>query len=166
MVPPRTEHSAVSISIGSIFKEFLKRKPCKVFSDVKVIFSKKDRVMPDIVVVCDKNKIKDGKIYGAPDLIVEVLSPGTNKYDRGYKKDMYGKYGVKEYWIADTKNRTVEIYINNDGVLDLIKSYSIFEENEYKKLRPEEKAEAVTEFSPIIFPEMIVSLHDIFAKLV
>ena len=50
-------------------------------------------------------------VTGAPDLIIEILSPSAAKYDRGDKKDLYERFGVKEYWIADPKNQSIEIYI-------------------------------------------------------
>ena len=65
-------------------------------------------------------------IHGVPDLIVEVLSHGTEKKDRGYKKDLYEKCGVREYWLVDTENQTVEVYLlkNEKFVLDEV--YKVF----------------------------------------
>ena len=78
-------------------------------SDVHL--SENDCVIPDVMIVCNSDIIKDNAIYGAPDLIVEVLSPGTEKRDRGYKKDLYERCGVREYWIVDPVSLTVEVYL-------------------------------------------------------
>lgn len=71
----------------------------------------KDWVRPDLIVVCDENKIGNKNITGAPDLVVEVLSPSTAKNDRLIKFNSYEKAGVKEYWIVDPYNQTIEVYL-------------------------------------------------------
>ena len=68
-------------------------------------------VIPDVVVLCDREKLKDGKIIGAPEFVVEVLSPSTAKYDKGIKFKKYMNAGVKEYWIIDPKRKSVCVYI-------------------------------------------------------
>ncbi len=72
------------------------------------------------MIVCNKDIVKRDGIYGALDLVVEALSPGTAKNDKGYKKDLYEKSGVKEYWIADSGACSIEVYLLSDGkfVLD------------------------------------------------
>jgi len=76
-------------------------------------------VQPDVCVVCDLSKKVDGKCYGAPDLIVEVLSPSTRKKDLQKKYALYEKAGVSEYWIADPKAKTLTVYIlQPDGEYD------------------------------------------------
>lgn len=75
----------------------------------------KDWVQPDLIVVCDENKITDKNIIGAPDLVVEVLSPSTAKNDRLIKFNSYEKAGVKEYWIVDPYNQTIEVYLLENG---------------------------------------------------
>ena len=70
-------------------------------------------VQPDILWVSGSRKeiIKEQEIQGAPDLVVEILSPGTEERDRGYKKALYGRYGVRELWILDPGAETVEVYV-------------------------------------------------------
>lgn len=63
------------------------------------------------MVVCNKDIIKKDGVHGVPDLIVEVISPSTAKKDKGYKKDLYETCGVKEYWLVDTDNRSIEVYL-------------------------------------------------------
>jgi Uma2 family endonuclease len=74
-------------------------------------------VQPDVLVVLNANrdKIKENRIIGAPDLVVEVVSPGTAIYDRHEKYDAYAHAGVQEYWIADPGTRTVEVLALEGG---------------------------------------------------
>nr|WP_233134468.1 Uma2 family endonuclease [Geobacillus sp. 46C-IIa] len=71
----------------------------------------RNRVCPDLVVICDKNKIQKNRIVGAPDLVVEILSPATAKIDRMDKRIAYERAEVKEYWIVDPANQVVEVYL-------------------------------------------------------
>lgn len=81
-------------------------------SPVDVVLSQTDVVQPDIVFVAAANQriVGDAAIQGAPDLVVEVLSPSTLKLDRERKLDLYARAGIPEYWIADPDSRAVEIY--------------------------------------------------------
>ncbi len=81
-----------------------------------VVFSDWDVVQPDLFVVCDPQKETGKFIQGAPDLIIEVLSPATAKKDRGEKKDLYERHGVKEYLLADPEGLYVERFLlGRDG---------------------------------------------------
>ena len=84
---------------------FLKGKRCEVFSEARVDFDDKNSFVPDLLVVCDKNKIKETHIEGAPDFVVEILSLSTQGRDFSIKKEIYEKYGVKEYAIQLTSPR-------------------------------------------------------------
>ena len=87
---PSVNHHQVSLNIASIFSRYLKGKICRPFGDgVDLYLTEKDRFIPDGMVICDPRKIKRNGVYGAPDLVVEILSPGTARNDRGYKKDAY-----------------------------------------------------------------------------
>ena len=94
---PSVNHNIVMTNIYNIFTNYLEGNTCEAFTGgIDVHLTEKDTVIPDVMIVCNKEIIKKDGIYGAPDLIVEVLSPGTAKNDRGYKRDLYGKCGVKE----------------------------------------------------------------------
>ena len=96
-------------------------------------------------------------VIGAPDLVVEVLSGGIENYDINVKKQVYELIGVKEYWIVNTKSRYVEIYILKDGKYELLNMYyQNWEKNE----------ELLTEFSPTLFPDLIIKIDDIFDDLI
>jgi len=122
---PGSVHQIVS---GAVFNElynFLKkRKPCRVFSapfDVRLPRRSVDDkeivtvVQPDICVVCDSQKIDSKGCIGAPDIVVEILSPGNNKKELQNKYDVYEEAGVKEYWIIHPVEKTFSKYVLTDG---------------------------------------------------
>lgn len=86
-------------------------------SPVDVELSPKNVFEPDVIVVLNAglDKVKRTHIVGSPDLVVEVASPGTRKRDRTTKRDAYALAGIKEYWLADTTTRTIEVLFLEDG---------------------------------------------------
>lgn len=82
--------------------------------DVQLDCDNKTIVQPDVLIVCDRSKFQKGIVFGAPDFIVEVLSPSTAKKDMGLKTTKYAEAGVREYWIVDPKRESVVVYILND----------------------------------------------------
>ncbi|OHD40966.1 MAG: hypothetical protein A2015_17370 [Spirochaetes bacterium GWF1_31_7] len=133
---PGTTHQGLSSVIHGELYQYLKNKPCRVFFELDVVLSEGDVVKPDIIVVCDKTKIKDKHISGAPDLIVEILSPSTAKKDKNDKYALYKSSGVKEYWIVDPHNQVIDVhnftqntfkmYFNEDDITDNYLEPSIF----------------------------------------
>jgi len=163
MSPPAfSNHNHVKANVHHIFKNYLKGNVCIPFGDgEKVVLpsqKKGDYIVPDFFVLCDRSKHKKNGVYGAPDLIAEVLSPGTALYDRGEKKDLYQANNVKEYWIIEPDNKIVEVYILTDGAYKLNMIYRIPADDE----PDEEKEKALVTFSVNLFPAMIVNLEDIF----
>ena len=132
MLPrPRIDHSRALGNIFSEFRTYLKGKKCEAFADsVDVYLDEKNHFIPDVMIICNKNIITDLNIQGAPDLVVEVLSPSTAKNDKGIKKDIYEKFGVKEYWIVNTVDKSVEVYLNNNGRFYLDNIYVYFTDEE------------------------------------
>lgn len=114
MVPsPNANHQRTLANIFYIFSRHVRENDtgtvyCAPFD---VLFSEEDIVQPDIIFVSNENKkiITKDNIEGAPDLLVEILSPSTSKRDIGIKKKLYARHGVREYWIVDPENETVEI---------------------------------------------------------
>ena len=120
-------HSQIASNIYYAFRSYLKGRTCRPFNDsVDVYLTENDRVIPDAMIVCNKNIIKLDGIHGAPALIVEVLSPGTTKKDKGYKKNLYETAGVKEYWIVDPITHSIEVYILTDGKFILDEVYALY----------------------------------------
>lgn len=128
MIPaPSLTHQKVSRNLSGIFyNHFLKHK-CDFFSaPFDVRFPKKcatdekifNVVQPDICVICDDSKLDERGCIGAPDLIVEILSPGNSKKELRDKYELYRENGVKEYWIIHPSEQTVLIYklVNNEYV--------------------------------------------------
>ena len=127
---PNTFHQQL---VGFIYLEignFLRKKPCKVFVapfDVRLPGKSKDDkeiftvLQPDICVVCDPSKIDKKGCVGAPDLVVEVLSPGNNAKEIKNKYEQYELAGVKEYWVVSPQNQTVLIHILTDGKYDVMR---------------------------------------------
>lgn len=115
MSSPRTVHqdiaSIVHINIYNYIKS--KKGKCKVFEaaiDVQLDCDNKTMVQPDVLIVCDRDKIKGFGIYGAPDFVLEILSSSTRKKDMGIKLVKYLNAGVKEYWIIDPKKEILITY--------------------------------------------------------
>ncbi|KEO72774.1 Uma2 family endonuclease [Anditalea andensis] len=121
---PRLNHQKISFTISGKLYEFLKGKKCKGFSapfDVRLpVHSKRNNeiftvVQPDICVVCDSGNLDEAGCIGAPDLVMEILSPGNNKKELQNKYEVYEESGVKEYWIIHPEEQTLMIYTLKDG---------------------------------------------------
>jgi len=117
---PSSRHQDLSTQLLVEISLFLKTKPCKVFSapfDVMLPafpIENEDEIntiiQPDISVICDPSKIIEKGCLGAPDLIVEILSPSTSKKDLNEKFGLYEKHGVKEYWVVDPGNKYIRVF--------------------------------------------------------
>ncbi|MDA3941322.1 MAG: Uma2 family endonuclease [Spirochaetia bacterium] len=117
---PTSRHQLISGRLFSALFNFLAKKSCGVFSapfDVMLPVFPLDNedkintvVQPDLSVICDTSKIIDSGCLGAPDLIVEILSPSTSKKDLSEKFYLYERVGVKEYWIVDPGNKYIRVF--------------------------------------------------------
>jgi Uma2 family endonuclease len=110
---PMTQHQRTLFRLAQAVSEFVVvRNLGEVFvAPYDVVFSRYDVAQPDILFVSNERCgiITEAYIQGAPDLVVEVLSPGTARYDRGYKHTLYGRFGVREYWLVDPDTEIVEV---------------------------------------------------------
>ena len=120
---PRLSHQDISRNIEFALLKFVQRNHLGVvyYAPVDVLFSEVNVVQPDLVFVSTSNRqiLTEANIQGAPDLIIEILSPATAATDRGAKKRLYERYGVKEYWLVDPDSETVEIYTLRAGRYEL-----------------------------------------------
>lgn len=112
---PSIRHQRIVGEIDFCFKSFVRRKKgkCEVFGagiDVRLDYDDWTMVVPDITVVCEKDKFTEQYLNGAPDLVVEVLSKSTRKKDMTLKLGKYAEAGVREYWIIDPQKETVIVY--------------------------------------------------------
>lgn len=114
---PAIKHQIIAGEIFVRLKEKLRGKPCQAFiAPVDVVLSDRDVVQPDIIVICDPIKITEKNIQGAPDLVVEVLSPGTATKDLREKKALYERTGVREYVLVDPLEDYVQAFrLNTNG---------------------------------------------------
>ena len=120
MAAPRSKHQLIIGQLHLQFQACAEGHPdCMVWlSPLDVMLDGDDRtvVQPDLLVICDRSKMRKGRVFGAPDLVVEVISPGSRKMDYGRKTMKYLEAGVREYWIIDEKTGRVFVYRNEDSV--------------------------------------------------
>ena len=132
MAGPLRIHGRISMKIGSRIFSFIEKKKgqCHIYQapfDVRLPLNGStdddriyDVVQPDVCVICDLTKLDDKGCVGAPDLVVEVLSPSSMKKDWNYKFNLYEEAGVREYWIVDPKAKTVSVFLlQPDGDYDM-----------------------------------------------
>ena len=147
-----------SLNLSRIFSSYLKGKSCKVFAapfdvrfpeyqdqnddDIETV------VQPDISIICDNDKLDDAGCKGAPDLIVEILSPHTSRKDLNEKFYLYEKHKVKEYWVIYSYERLLHVYkLGEDGKYGSSIIYGLDDK-----------------LSPTIFPELIVDINEVFEE--
>ena len=171
MARPFFNHMRVQGNIRSIFEEYFRKtgRDCEAIFEAQLDIRNEynDYVVPDIMVLCYNQQDDDDKI---PLIVVEVLSKSTRNKDLSEKMELYAKLGIKEYWIADLKNLSVDIYIlNNENNYKLYKSYVYYEEEDFPKnkhQKEEEEKKLIKEFSPVLFPELIIKLEDVFYRVI
>ena len=125
MAPPVRRHQEVSGELFGQLRDYLKGKKCKVYAApfaVRLFEQNGDypedvdtMVEPDISVVCDPSKLDDIGCKGAPDLVMEILSPTTQRHDRFTKFNLYQQAGVQEYWIIDPTSKSAQVFVLDDG---------------------------------------------------
>ena len=116
---PTVRHQEIAGEIYFQLRQKLEGHPCRVLiAPVDVLLPKADEadvrgdtvVQPDVLVVCDSGKIGEKRVRGAPDLIVEVLSPATASHDMVIKRRLYERHGVREYWLIHPIDRVLTLY--------------------------------------------------------
>ena len=145
---PSYRHQKISREIEYQFLTYLKKTGNGeiLYAPFDILFSNFDSVQPDIVIICKERLsiLTEKNIRGAPDVSIEILSLSTKKRDIRLKKDLYEKYGVKEYWIVNPWESHVEHYALSDGVYELKGRFS----------------ESIT---PTLFPDFTLELGEVFA---
>ena len=122
MASPSQIHQSISMQLSTVINNYILRKkgPCSIFSapfDVKLSDSPLIIVQPDIMVVCDKNKLDEKRCNGAPDFIIEIVSPANPSDDYIRKLYYYKNYEVREYWIVDPRRKVITVnYFENNIV--------------------------------------------------
>ena len=152
---PSRKHQTISQNLNWKIYSFFENRPCSVFVapfDVRLPIksSKKDTtvVQPDLCIICDENKLDDKGCNGAPDLIVEILSPNNSKHDVDTKFNLYQESGVKEYWMVEPEERFVLVYT--------------LQNEEYIGLKPFSEGQIIK--SPL-FSEMQITVDEVFKRI-
>ena len=154
---PTISHQMLAGQLFRQIDEALDGVPCRaLIAPVDVLLPAPDEaddhaatvVQPDILVVCDPEKITERNVRGAPDWIIEVLSPATARHDHLTKRALYERAGVREYWLVHPVNRVVTVYTLKDGLYG-----------------GPEIADMAGERAPTIFPEIVIRWEAILEKL-
>ncbi|MES2702367.1 MAG: Uma2 family endonuclease [Bacteroidota bacterium] len=154
---PSSRHQQVSMRISNAICNYLDGKPCEVYAapfDVRLPRKSKDDrdivtvVQPDICVICDISKIDSKGCLGAPDIVIEILSPGNSKTELNNKFEIYEEAGVKEYWIVFPHDNTFIVYTMTDG--------------KYISSRPMTEGTIVTSS---VLPGLIIDVAKLFSKI-
>lgn len=130
MAPPNTRHQRMLNYINTEINMYIRKNngECEVFPAPFAVFLNDDDmnyVEPDISVICDKNKISDKGCHGAPDWVIEIISPSSRAMDYFTKLFQYQKSGVREYWIVDPIKQRITVYFFEK---ELVEEYSFGEE--------------------------------------
>ena len=154
---PLVEHQRILGQLYLLFGNWLQGRPCQVFFapfDVRLPDSDESDelietvVQPDLVIICDREKLDRRGCRGAPDLIVEILSPGTAARDLKIKLDRYERAGVREYWIVDPAEKTVMVFLRGtDGRYGRPQVFSM-----------DDRVRVA------IFPDLVIDLGTVFAE--
>jgi len=154
---PKVAHQRILLELGRQFANFLLGKPCHAFIapfDVRLPEADESDdlvetvVQPDLTVICDQRKLDEAGCRGAPDLVVEILSPSTAQKDLKIKFARYERAGVREYWIIDPTGKTVQVFtLGPDG----------------RYGRPQVYTDGDT--APVgIFPDLEINLTEVFTE--
>lgn len=128
MASPSQDHQTISMELSTMINTYLKSKnePCLVFHapfDVKLNDTPLTIVQPDLMIVCDKDKLDGKRCNGAPDFIIEIISPSNPADDYVRKLYYYKNYGVREYWIVDPRRKTVTVNYFEENMLNIPYSF-------------------------------------------
>ena len=134
MAPPLRVHQKILRALFMQIANFLDGKQCEVYPApfaVRLFEENGDRpedvdtmVEPDITVVCDPDKLDKYGCKGAPDMVIEILSPSTRRHDLAVKYRLYQRAGVREYWIVDPDRKTVQVSKLEDGLYNAADVYT------------------------------------------
>lgn len=134
MAPPSRVHQEISGELHRQIANYLEGKTCRIYPApfaVRLFEKSGDSpedvdtmVEPDLSVICDSDKLDDTGCKGAPDMVIEILSPSTQRHDRLTKYNLYQRAGVGEYWIVDPESQTVQVYVLHDGAYQVVEVYT------------------------------------------
>ena len=123
---PTMRHQEIVLKLGRLLGDCLDggKQSCRVYiAPADVVLAEDNVVQPDVFIVCDQSKIRKEGLFGAPDVVFEVLSPATAKKDRGKKMKLYRRFGVLEYFLVDPEDELIEKYVFHQGRIGFVESY-------------------------------------------
>ncbi len=156
---PSRRHQEIALTLSSIFYQHFKIRDCKVFPapfDVRLPKQNAHEgestytvVQPDLCVVCALEKLDEQGCKGAPDLVIEILSPGNSRREMRDKYEVYEESGVREYWMVHPEDKSVQVFLLDE------------EKGKYYGIRPFLEGD---EMPSHIFPDLKVNLTEVFAE--
>ena len=158
---PNVKHQSIVTNLGGVLYQFFYKKPCKLFYapfDVRLYDQHKpikaDQeiytvIQPDLSVICNPEKLTEQGCLGAPDWIIEILSPGNSKKEMQTKYALYQESGVKEYWMIYPYEKAVHQFVL-DAKTEKYQLIAMFAEEDYA--------------SPQVFPDLKIDLQEVFAE--
>ncbi|MDR0586674.1 MAG: Uma2 family endonuclease [Treponema sp.] len=127
MSAPNAYHQAILAALTAKFYNFLEGKPCRVYPapyDVRLFYAEDESddtvVQPDLTVICDEKKRGPEGCRGAPDLVVEILSPSNTVIEMDRKFDLYLRAGVREYWVVAPEEKVIHVHRFRDGKTSIL----------------------------------------------
>jgi len=154
MAAPSVKHQRISIRFSRLLANALWQTSCQVFAapfDVRLTRMRDDKevktvVQPDLCVICDPSKLDERGCNGAPDLIIEILSPGNSRTEMKDKFELYQEAGVLEYWVVSPIEKTIQVW-------------TLDEQGIYFSRQPKVEGDTVT--TPIV-PNLAVDVTEVF----
>lgn len=128
MTAPTYIHQGLGGEIHSVLRDYIRKNKgkCMAFlspADIQLDCDNKTMVQPDVFVICDRSKLKKRVLFGAPDLVIEVLSPSTRKKDMNIKTIKYKNAGVREYWMVDPSKKRIYVYEFDKSELPVVYTF-------------------------------------------
>ena len=181
---PLLPHTMSSANLYKLFADYLQNSTCMVMPDRTYLRLSKisnealdkyldenyrlkkkvENIVPDMMVVCNREYIRISGVCGPPDLVAEVLSASTEREDRYFKKRIYELLGVKEYWLVNYKSKTVEVFLLKDGKYQDGLTYHTYSEDEKSMMYAQELTEILEDIPVSIFPDLVIKPEDIFVN--
>ena len=159
-----TKHATVRGNLQAAFANGLSKRAKHLYFG-NLFIAEANRYVPDLMVVGDESQIQELGVFGAPELVGEVLTRWSAVYDRGRKMEIYASSGVREYWIADAESRTIEQYVLDGGRYRLLAVVCACSDTELAKLSDAERRGIQQILHCRIYDEIQIDANGIFGGI-
>lgn len=166
-MPPRPSfnHNRVGLNLSVLLERYLAGTGHIAVADGSNLYlDEGDRLVPDLMVVDGPGQIREDGVHGAPELVVEILSPGTVRRDRVLKKAVYGRAGVREYWIIEPAGKSLEFYRLDGKALALRGDYALYSDRRLAQMSEKARSAVATHFRCGLLGGLDIPLKDIFYR--